>query len=64
VSGPLPELDNLDVTALRATVDVTGLGAGTHRLRPGLELPSGLRIRSIAPAEVDVRLVSGQSESG
>jgi YbbR domain-containing protein len=62
VSGPLPELDNLDVTALRGTVDVTGLAAGTHRLRPGLDLPAGLRVRSIAPAEVDVRLVSGQPE--
>jgi YbbR domain-containing protein len=60
VSGPLPELDALDVASLRGTVDVTGLGAGTHRLRPNINLGLGLRVRSVAPAEVDVRLVSGE----
>jgi YbbR domain-containing protein len=56
LSGPLPELDALDIAGLRATVDVAGLDAGTHRLRPTIELPAGLRVRSVAPAEVDVRL--------
>jgi YbbR domain-containing protein len=57
LSGPAALLETLDVNAIRGLVTLGGLAPGTHRLAPTLELPASVRIRSIAPAEVEVRLV-------
>ena len=64
LSGPLPALNELDPSALRATLDVTGLGPGAHRVRPRISLPTGIRARSTTPADVDVRLEAMGSRSG
>jgi len=64
LSGPLPALNELDPSALRATLDVTGLGPGAHRVRPRISLPTGIRARSTTPPDVDVRLEARGSRSG
>lgn len=64
LSGPLPLLEALDDKTIRGVVSLAGLGAGTHRLAPHLDLPAGIRARSIAPAEVEARLVRGAGVGG
>jgi YbbR domain-containing protein len=64
LSGPMPILEGLDDAALRGLVSTLGLGAGTHRLAPRIELPPGIRVRSIAPSEVEVRLVPDAGDGG
>jgi YbbR domain-containing protein len=57
VSGPLPLLDTLTRQDLRVTVDVTGLPAGTHQLRPKVEiLIADVRVESILPGTIEVTL--------
>ncbi len=57
LSGPLPLLDTLTRQDVRVTVDVTGLGAGTHQLTPRVEiLISNVAVESILPGTVEVIL--------
>lgn len=53
--GPLPVLDALREQEVEVTVDVFGLGVGTHVLEPAVIKPDrGLEIRSIQPALITV----------
>lgn len=57
VSGPLPLLDTLTRQDIRVTVDVTGLPAGTHQLRPRVEiLIADVKVESILPGTIEVTL--------
>jgi len=55
MSGPLPLLDTLTRQSIRATVDLTGLSAGTYQITPKVEiLISNIVVESILPNAVEV----------
>ena len=54
VGGPLAALNALDGAALVATVNVTGLGPGSHTLAVEVRLPTGLTVATVSPSEVTV----------
>lgn len=55
VSGPLPLLDTLTRQDVRVTVDLTGLGAGTHQIKAKVEvLISDVVVESILPNTIEV----------
>ncbi len=55
VSGPLPLLDTLTRQDVRVTVDLTGLGVGTHQIVPRVEiLISNVVVESILPNTIEV----------
>jgi YbbR domain-containing protein len=59
VSGPLPVLDTLTRQDIKVTVDVTGLPAGTHQLRPKFQiLVSDVDVVSILPETIEVTLTA------
>ena len=55
LSGPLPLLDTLTRQGIRVTVDLTGLGVGTHQVVPRVEvLISDIVVESILPNTIEV----------
>lgn len=55
VSGPLPVLDALTPQDVIVTVDVTGLGLGTHQLTPVVDvLVDNVEVESILPGTIEV----------
>ncbi|MGC8836895.1 MAG: CdaR family protein [Anaerolineae bacterium] len=57
LSGPLPLLDNLKPEAVHVFVDLLGLPAGVHQVRPQTIVPENLRVESIVPEMVEVSIV-------
>lgn len=57
LSADAARIDDLDASEGRAFVDVAGLGAGTHQVRPNIVLPVGLQLVGDVP-EVTVVLVA------
>ncbi len=57
LSGPLPVLDNLTATSLRATVDLATLPVGTHQLEPTIEvLAQDVTVDTVNPSTVEVTI--------
>ena len=57
LSGPLPVLESLQPSAVRVTVDVTDLAAGTYQLKPTVDvLNSQVQVESFLPITVEVTL--------
>jgi hypothetical protein len=58
LSGPLPELQNLDPEDVRVVLDLLGLRLGTHKLQPTVLLPEGskLEIKTIQPETIEVTI--------
>jgi YbbR domain-containing protein len=57
ISGPLPTLDALTLQDVRVTVDITGLGLGTHQLTPVIDvLVDNVLVESILPGTIEVVL--------
>jgi YbbR domain-containing protein len=56
VGGALVDLDALNPAALRAVAEVTGLGPGTHTRSLTVDLPEGLELIAISPAEAVVTI--------
>jgi len=57
LSGPLPLLDTLTRQDVRVTVDLTGLGIGTHQIIPKVEvLIADVFVESILPNTIEVVL--------
>jgi YbbR domain-containing protein len=55
ISGPLPVLDALTPQDVIVTVDVTGLGLGTHQLVPVVDvLVDNVEVESILPGTIEV----------
>lgn len=55
ISGPLPVLDALSLQDVIVTVDVTGLGLGTHQLVPIVDvLVDNVLVESILPGTIEV----------
>jgi YbbR domain-containing protein len=51
-------LDALDATRLTARLDVAGLGEGTTAVDAQVNLPDGVELRSISPAQVAVTVTA------
>jgi len=58
IGGSTADLDRLSGTPLVLTIDVTGLGDGSHKLVPEANLTTGLSLISIAPSPVIVTIAS------
>jgi len=58
VGGPLAILNRLDPARIAASVDVRGVAPGTVRLPVSVRLPDGVRLVTVAPAEVEVTIVA------
>jgi YbbR domain-containing protein len=58
VAGEMPVLQTLAADEITATVDLSDLSPGTHRLAPVVELPAGLELVGVDPPQVVVT-VSG-----
>lgn len=58
LAGDLPTLRSVSAGQVQVAVDLSGLDAGTHRLEPQVEVPSGLRVISLTPSTVEVVLSS------
>jgi len=56
LEGELPTLRNVSPDQVTASVDLSGLGAGSHRLEPQVEAPGGLQVANISPSSVEVVL--------
>lgn len=57
ISGPLPTLDALTPQDVIVTVDVAGLGPGTHQLTPVVDvLVENVEVESILPGTIEVVL--------
>ncbi|KPK21183.1 MAG: hypothetical protein AMJ76_03320 [Dehalococcoidia bacterium SM23_28_1] len=56
LQGELPALRNVSPDEVTVSVDLSGLGAGSHRLEPKVEAPAGLEVANISPTSVDVVL--------
>jgi YbbR domain-containing protein len=56
LQGELPTLRNVSPDQVTANVDLSGLGAGSHRLEPQVEADAGLQVANISPSSVEVVL--------
>jgi YbbR domain-containing protein len=56
IGGSLADLDRLSNSALVLTLEVTGLGDGTHKLVPQANLTTGLTLISVSPSPVTVTI--------
>jgi YbbR domain-containing protein len=54
ISGPLGDVAQLRSDAVAVTVDVAGLGPGTHKIEPKLVLGPTVQLDSIVPDKVEV----------
>jgi YbbR domain-containing protein len=52
LKGPWPQVKNLKVADLKATVDTKNLSPGRHRLNVSVRLPNGLSLVKVQPAAV------------
>jgi len=57
LAGPLPRLENLGPSDVQVVLDLTGLGPGTHTLKPTVILPEGIRKETLVPQTIEVKIV-------
>lgn len=56
IRGPQRLLHNLTLDPTAVSIDVQGLGPGTHQVAPRITLPNGLNAVSVTPERVRVRI--------
>jgi YbbR domain-containing protein len=58
LSGPLPELQELQPEEVQAILNLVGLDRGTHKVKPIIILPEGLglQVKSIVPDIVEITI--------
>lgn len=57
LSGPLPSLQSLSADDVQVVVDVAGLTAGVHQLKPRVPaVPGALRVQNIVPDTIQVTI--------
>jgi len=63
LSGPVPELQTLQIEDVRVVVNLFGLGPGRYQLTPTVQLPDGsnLKVERFAPETVEVTITSTSS---
>ncbi len=54
LSGPLPQLLDVNPSEIKASIDLGGKDAGTHKVGIKVTAPNGLEVGSISPQEIDV----------
>jgi YbbR domain-containing protein len=59
LSGPLPRLQALTVRDVTVIADLFGLDPGTHKIKPTVVVPEGLRVESILPDTIEVEIGVG-----
>ncbi|MDA0353735.1 MAG: CdaR family protein [Chloroflexi bacterium] len=59
LNGPLPLLNELTTEDLQVTLDLTGLGVGTHEVPATTTTPEGVIVTSLQPETVSVTLAAG-----
>lgn len=56
LSGPIPRLQTLQPNDVKVVVDLFGLQPGTHKVKPTVFVPDGLRLEAILPDTVEVTI--------
>jgi YbbR domain-containing protein len=59
LTGPQPQLDPLQISDIRVSIDLNGLKDGTYTLKPTVSISQGqlpAESISVLPAEIDVDL--------
>jgi YbbR domain-containing protein len=56
LKGELPTLRNVSPDQVTVSVDLSGFGAGSYRLEPQVNAPTGLEVADISPTSVEVVL--------
>ena len=54
--GPMTDLLKVNPDDIKASIDLDGKDAGTHKISVKVTAPSSLETRSISPQDVDVNL--------
>lgn len=57
LSGPLPALDSLRVSDVRIILNVDGLTEGVYQRIPQIEIGEDIRVESILPGSIEVRIL-------
>jgi YbbR domain-containing protein len=60
LSGPLPKLQSLTVRDVKVITDLFALDPGTHKVKPTVVVPEGLRVESVLPDTVEVEVGVGR----
>src|SRR3970282_2013279 len=58
--GQLPSLQELRPNDVAATINLSGLGVGTHALAVGVSAPAGASVAAVSPEKVSVTLQPGE----
>ncbi len=61
VGGPLADLNRLDASQFTVSVDVAGLGLGTHQVTPVANLQAGLRLLTVDPPTITITITAKSS---
>jgi YbbR domain-containing protein len=61
LSGPLPKLQSLTLRDVKVIADLFGLDPGTHKVKPTVVVPEGLRVESVLPDTIEVEVGVGRS---
>jgi len=57
LQGPRSRINALEEGAVRATVDLSDIEEpGLHQVRVSVDVPSGVRVRSVQPSQITVQL--------
>lgn len=65
LTGPLPLLDKLSAGDVKIVVDLTGLQAGVHQLKPqAVIIINDVQVQSINPATIEVTIFSNGKPTG
>jgi len=56
LAGPLPRLETLGPGDVQVVLDLTGLEPDTHILEPTVIVPEGIRIETLVPQSVEVKI--------
>jgi YbbR domain-containing protein len=67
LGGPVADLDRIDPAKFTITIDVAGLGPGSHEVQPVPVVQAGLSVISVDPQTVTVTvspLASGAPSAG
>ena len=62
LSGPQPLLESMDPDDMLVILDLTGLLAGSHAVKPEVVLPTGIREEGVLPETVEVVIVPTTAE--
>lgn len=56
LAGPLPRLETLGPGDVQVVLDLTGMEPGTHTLEPTVILPEGIRMETLVPQTIEVKI--------